>query len=127
MATKKNKGHDNLIPLPQRTKEEQRRIAVEGGKASGEARRKRKALKESMNALLELPIVGNGIIEKMAELGIKTEDMDNSQLVVVALFQQACSGDVPAIKELRNLIGEDDAGKEQGMWEELIRGMQDEV
>lgn len=33
--------------------------------------------------------------------------MDNRMLVTAALFQRAVAGDVSAIKELRNLVGED--------------------
>jgi len=45
----------NLKSLKQRTTSEQREIAIKGGKASGEARRKRKTLKEELLALLEEP------------------------------------------------------------------------
>ncbi|HCA71264.1 MAG TPA: hypothetical protein DHW78_00505 [Ruminococcaceae bacterium] len=37
------------------------------------------------------------------------------------------SGDVPAVKELRNLIGEDDANTaDSGQLEELIKGLQED-
>ena len=39
-------GHENLIPMNQRTKEQQREIATKGGIASGEARRENKQIKE---------------------------------------------------------------------------------
>ena len=42
----KKKGADNLKPLNERTTEERRRIAIQGGKASGEARRKNRLLRE---------------------------------------------------------------------------------
>lgn len=122
-----NKGHENLIPLNKRTKAEQRKITSAGGKASGEARRKRKSLKESMNALLELPISSTKLYNKVAKMGIPIEDIDNSQLIVLALFNEAASGDVQAIKELRKLIGEDETENDTGMWETLVKGMQDEV
>ena len=119
--TAKNKGHENLIPQSKRTKAEQRRIATDGGKASGEARRARKALKESMNALLDLPISNSRDFNKVAKLGIPLEDIDNSQLIVVALFNKAKAGDITAIKELRSLIGEDTS--DNGMLELLIKGL----
>lgn len=43
------------------------------------------------------------------------EDIDNSQLIVLALFNQAKSGDVAAIRELRSLIGEDKAEYPEGV------------
>ena len=57
-------------------------------------------------------------------MGIDIEDIDNSQLIVLALFNRAKSGDVAAIKELRNLIGEDSAeDKSAGQLERLIEGL----
>ena len=51
-------------------------------------------------------------------------DIDNSQLIVLALFNRAKSGDVAAIKELRNLIGEDSSeDKSAGQLERLIEGL----
>jgi len=120
-------GEENLIPLNKRTKEEQREIAIKGGKASGESRRKRKLLKDSMNVLLNLPVGNTRDYNALVKIGIPIEDIDNSQLVVLALFNQAKKGDIAAIKELRNLIGED--GKENesaGQLETLIEGLKDE-
>ena len=46
----------NLIPYSERSENEARENGRKGGIASGESRRKRKLLKDSMNALLELPV-----------------------------------------------------------------------
>jgi len=46
-------GKDNLIPTNKRTKEELRVITRNGGIASGEARRKKKTIKEAIKAMLE--------------------------------------------------------------------------
>lgn len=46
-------GHENLIPMNQRTKEQQREIATKGGIASGEARREKKQINEIVRAVLE--------------------------------------------------------------------------
>ncbi len=43
----------DLIPLNQRTIEEQKKIATAGGKASGKARRNKAILKDCLNILLE--------------------------------------------------------------------------
>lgn len=45
--------NENLKPLDQRTKDEQREIATMGGKASGESRRQKKAVKDALRALLD--------------------------------------------------------------------------
>lgn len=118
-------NEENLIPLNKRTKEAQREIQSMGGTASARARRKRKSLKESMNALLEMTPASKRDFNKLVRAGIPLENIDNSQLIVLALFNQAKSGDVAAIKELRNLIdesGENDVGK----LETLIEGLKNE-
>ena len=103
----KRKGIENLIPLNKVTKEQQRKTASKGGKASAEAKRKRKSLKESMNTLLSLDIKNTKDWNKVAAMGIDPGEIDNSQLVILALFNRAKTGDVFAIKELRDLIGEE--------------------
>lgn len=114
----------NLVPLGNRTASERREIAQKGGIASGESRRRRKLLKDSMNALLELPVSSTREYNALIKMGIDIEDIDNSQLIVLALFNRAKSGDVTAIKELRNLIGEDSAeDKSAGQLERLIEGL----
>ena len=103
----KRKGIDNLIPLNERTQRERKEIAAMGAKATNEANRKRKTLKESMNTLLSLDIKNTKDWNKVAAMGIDPGEIDNSQLVILALFDRAKKGDVFAIKELRDLIGEE--------------------
>ena len=52
------KGKENLVSLKDRTKEEQRKIATAGGKASGEARRRKKALGELAQIMLAQELKG---------------------------------------------------------------------
>lgn len=98
----------NLIPLNQRTKSEQRRIASEGGRASGAARRRRKALRECMTELLDLPVTSGAHYNALMALGLDAEDIDNRMLLTAALFQNAVTtGDPKAFREVRDLLGED--------------------
>ena len=76
----------NLIPFNERTKSQQREIASKGGKASVEAKRKRKTLKE--------------------ELLVMLEDEELQQSVAIALIKQAQKGNVKAFGMLRDTIGE---------------------
>ena len=99
--------NDNLIPLNERTQQERKAIAAMGAKATNEIKRKRKSLRESMNALLSLDIKNTKDWNKVAAMGIDPSEIDNSQLVILALFNRAKTGDVFAIKELRDLIGEE--------------------
>lgn len=54
-----NKGHDNLIPLNKRTKAEQRKIATQGGKRSGEVRREKADFKRKCQIWMDETIVGH--------------------------------------------------------------------
>lgn len=79
-------NEQNLIPLSLRTKSEQREIAAMGGLASGEARRNRKSLRETLEIFLE-----NG---------------DLQESIALALIYKALTGDVGAFKVIRDSIGE---------------------
>lgn len=81
-----NKGIENLKPQNTRTKEEQREIARKGGKASGEARREKKMLKDTLLLLLE---TNRG-----------QED------ICLALMEKARNGDTKAFEVIRDTIGQ---------------------
>ena len=79
-------NEQNLKPFNELTENEQRAIASAGGKASGEARRKRKTLKE--------------------ELLLMLAEGDTQQSVTLALIEKAMSGDTKAFEVIRDTIGE---------------------
>lgn len=117
----------NLIPMSERSKSEAREIGSKGGKASGAARRAKRTMREYADLLLSLPVSDRRKWNKLARAGIPPEGCDNKMLVVFALMQAAQAGDVPAVKELRNLIGEDDANaSDTGQLEDLIKGLQED-
>lgn len=102
------KGSDNLIPARTRTAEERRENARKAGIASGVVRKQRKALKETLNVLLSLPVKNTKDWNALSKMGFDPDEgFDNSMLVVLGLFQKAKLGDVNAIRELRNIIGEE--------------------
>lgn len=77
---------ENLVSLADRTTSEKREIAIKGGKASGEARRKRRALKDDLLLLLE--------------------SGDAQNRLCLALLEKAFGGDVKAFETVRDTIGE---------------------
>lgn len=112
------KGYENLIVPSSAVAREN---GSKGGKAKARNERKRKALRDSMNMLLEMqPTVKE--FNKLVEAGFDPEEIDNSLLITLALFNESKKGNVKAIKELRNLIGEDkpDADAEFTKVDELI-------
>lgn len=76
----------NLVPTNKRSKEEARKISSNGGKKSGESRRKRKQLREELLALLS---TGN-----------------TQKNISLALIDQALNGNVKAFETIRDTIGE---------------------
>ena len=114
----------NLIPNEERTPSERRENARKAGIASGEARRRKKLLKECMIELLDLPVTNRKHWNKLSRMGVDPDNIDNKELLTVALFEKAVSeGDVAAFREIRNLIGEDVQADENGQLEQLIEGL----
>lgn len=107
-------NEDNLIPFNERTEEEQRKIASMGGKASGEARKRKSEMKQAIDLLLSLPCnlkdkKGNGIKEVAKQLGIEEEDIDNQMAVIISMFNISMSGGKNAVSAatfLRDTVGD---------------------
>lgn len=59
----KNKGHDNLIPITDRTEAERKEIASKGGRAKAEKEKQRKIVAETFNAILALEYQGDFYME----------------------------------------------------------------
>lgn len=98
-------GHENLIPVANRTSEELREMTRKGGIASGEARRAKKTLRERVRMFGELKVDGKAK-EQMRQMGISEDDADRFTQAAVSLFQKALKGDVAAFNAIRDIIGE---------------------
>lgn len=64
------RGQDNLIPFTERTEEEQREIARQGGIASGEARREKATMKKTLEMLLDVKNKKGQTYREMTTLGL---------------------------------------------------------
>lgn len=88
-------NEQNLKPLSQRTKSEQRKIQSQGGKASGEARRARKTLREELLSLLS------------EDIKDKNGKSVNTQVAMSSsLIKEALKGNTKAFELVRDTIGE---------------------
>lgn len=87
-----NIEHKNFKNL---TAEEQREIASAGGKASVEARRKKKELREIVNALFEREFTN-----KQGEI------ISGAELLTMKQFEKASKGDTRAFEVLRDTAGQ---------------------
>lgn len=96
----------NLIPLNKRTKKEQRKIATEGGIASGKARREKKTFQELAKTLLSLDVKSGKSHAVMQQMGIESEDMQYKTLCVLGMMKAAQNGNVNAFEKLQDLTGE---------------------
>ena len=99
-------NEDNLIPMNERSKEEQRKIATMGGIASGESRRLKKTMKEQAELLLSLSNNNPEVLDQMKGLGIDKEDRTNQMAIIIAMYLKAAQGDVQAFNTLQATIGE---------------------
>lgn len=88
---KKTKGSENLVSLADRTTEERRALAVKAGKASGAARKRRKALKELLEIALQTEV---------------SADQTAAEAVTAALIHKAMEGDTKAFEVIRDTVGE---------------------
>ena len=84
-------NNKNLRPQTERTKSEQREIAKKGGIASGEARRRKKTIRETLEMMLS---------------GQMPDGATRRDAIVTALLEKALSGDVRAFEAIRDSIGE---------------------
>jgi len=100
----------NLIPINEinkkKTSEERRRNASEAGKKSGEAKRQKKAIKETINLLLSMPVYNEKTKKQMKELGYEDDDLTNQTALVLAMYKKALSGDVNAFNTIADRSGE---------------------
>lgn len=122
-------NESNLIPLDKRTKEEQRAICSNGGKASGVARRRKKSLKEAADLFLSLPVADKKQWNKIAKQGVDPEDVDNQMAIIAGLSMKAAKGDSKAAKVLFDLLGEDASAPPENKREEdaLSKALREEA
>lgn len=99
-------GRDNLIPFDKLTEEEQRKIASKGGKASVEARKKKKNMKEALQLLLSLDVKSLKVREQLKALGIEESDMNNEMALMVSMLNKALKGDKGCAEFIRDTSGQ---------------------
>lgn len=69
------------------------------------ARKKAKKLSECLSDILNLKVREENL-EFLESLGIKKAYADNKMLIAAKLFERAASGEINAIKEIRNILAE---------------------
>jgi hypothetical protein len=98
---------ENLIPFDERTENEQREIARKGGKASGVARREKKALKTTLETLLSMPIEDGKLedVDKVKSLAsLDGKNISVQEAIVLKALQKALSGDIKAFNAIADIL-----------------------
>ncbi len=93
-------NEQNLKPFGERTKKEQREIQQKGGKASAEARRKKRDLRLALEMLLEKEYTDN-----------QGKTITGTEAITAKLFQQAMKGNIRAFETIRSTVGQDPVQK----------------
>ena len=99
---------NNLKPLAP-TPEEARKNGRKGGIASGEARRRKRTMKQALEYLMEVPIKkGKAInVDAIRNLeGINKLNLTTEQAILLAQIQRAMKGDTQAFLAVRDTLGE---------------------
>lgn len=118
----------NLIPMDQRSQSEARELGREGGRASGEARRRKKSLREAAELYLSLPVSDKRAWNKLAKDGVAPEDVDNQMAIIAGLTIKAAKGDAKAAKLLFDLLPTDGADPlEQAEDDPITKSLKEEA
>lgn len=91
------------------TTEEAQKMGRKGGIASAKARREKKALKDTLEELLAMPIKDGKSqdIDKIKSIaGIKGKNITMQEAIMVAMLNKAAKGDVRAAEYVRDTIGQ---------------------
>lgn len=114
---------ENLINPKDRTSEELREMTRKGGIASGEARRRKKTMREALEMLMFHTELNEQTKQILQAEGIKdTEDFNHQMVITRSLIAKAEAGDVQAYNAICAMIGEKPAEKV-----DLSGGMENEL
>lgn len=100
---KKGGSPENLDPV--RSKEEARKRGRNGGKKSGEVRRRKREAKDAAKLILNLP-ASKTLSNSLKKLGVDEADFTNRVALFAKAFNMACKGNVRAMKFIIDIAGE---------------------
>lgn len=96
-------GVDNLVPL---TTEKAREIGRLGGIASGEAKRRKKTIRELAAIMGDTEIQDEKSKAVLAKMGVDAENMSYNASIVAVIIKQALKGNTKNIDQWLELMGE---------------------
>ena len=96
-------NNENLVPFNKRTVSEHRKIASMGGKASGEARRRKANFRKELNDLLTTEVNNPEWSPVLEALGL---DNTLGMVMHAAMIKEALSGNVKAYEAIAKYSGQ---------------------
>lgn len=102
---------ENLSDFRDLTAEERRELASKAGKASVEARRKQRTMREALEHLLYHGKIPETTKQMMKAEGIADDEMTHQMVITRSLIAKAEAGDVQAYNAVCAMIGEKPAEK----------------
>ena len=112
-------NEENLNPV--KSESEAREKGKKGGIKSGESRRKKKMLRETLEAMLKASLKDPELIEKFEKFGFK-EGMNMQDAISAAMIAQAAKGNVKAFVAIRDTIDPKDGETESGGVRVIVEG-----
>ena len=98
-------NNENLIPFDKRSEREAREFGRKGGKASGEARRKKADFRKTLNLLLTAKIDSPEWTPMLEAMGL---DSTLESAVNAAMIREALNGNVKAYEAIARYSGQSD-------------------
>ena len=120
----------HLIPLTERTEEEAHAIRSAGGKASQQKRKEKQMMADLLELYSGLPITDKRKKNRLAKLGIPTEELTQKLLVADALMRSAQAGNTYAIQLYMEITGEAGMGgpaKENNLLEAIQNATKEDM
>lgn len=100
-------GIDNLIPVTMRSKEEAREMARRGGIKSGETRRLKKTMRETLQMIMDLRVTNPIVAETMTANKIKKKDQTNQTALMMKLVEETMkTGNLDYIDKILEILGQ---------------------
>ena len=117
----------DLIPLNQRTKDEQKKICSKGGKKSGEVRREQKTYRDMAKAMLSATITDENILNELQAYGLSETDV--KAYTLLGMIKASGNGSHNAFDRLMMLVGEETQAttSEQEKQANLLKAIQEAV
>ena len=120
----------HLIPLTERSEEEAHAIRSAGGKAAQQKRKEKQMMADLLELYSGLPITDKRKKNRLAKLGIPTEELTQKLLVADALMRSAQAGNTYAIQLYMEITGEAGLGgsaKENNLLEAIQDSTKEDI